>query len=118
MADTTWPRILAIAPELEVLPSATKDIILEDVIDCVTEDAWGTCEEKAQRFLAAHMGTMYREKIKNVAGAISSKSVGGVSVSYSASSLRDGSRYDTTLYGQQYMSLRKGCFVAFRVIKP
>ena len=65
MADTTWIRVIAIAPELATVTTQARELMLEDAIAEITEDVWGDFEERAQRNLIAHWGTLYKQSTKN-----------------------------------------------------
>lgn len=79
-------------------------IILEDVGN-LSRDAFGTRYEEAQRYLAAHLLTLAaQQSAMSPLGAVTSQSVGGVSISFG--SPRGGTnRLDSTKYGQRYNDL-------------
>lgn len=130
MSDTTTKNIEAIAPELKdfINDSCNKDLvelILEDVTAQIREAVYGTKEERAQRYLAAHLLTLIKQGSDGVnsgaSGPIEKEKVGDVEVTYSTSvlsKLSDVNRYDETKYGRVYMIIRKGCVLAFKVFTP
>lgn len=119
MSDTTWERIEVEAPQLSSLSQAQKDIILEDVILQIPESVWGDAEERAQRYLGAHYGSLMQSSSGNNSGPVTSKSVGSVSISYGSTNQKDGNRYDETVYGRKYILLRKATLGDnFRVYRP
>lgn len=116
MSNTTWDRIILTAPELSTLTTNQKSIILEDVINLVSS-AFGDMQEMAQRYLAAHMGTVFLSTTKESSGPVQSESAGDASVSYGQLSIKDINRYDTTSYGRQYLAIRNASILGFRVTK-
>jgi len=108
MSDTTKEKVLTLAPELT---SITDDdlwtMILEDVALQVTYSAYGVNEERAQRYLAAHLLTLHLQAQSGLAGAsggLTETKTGDVSAKYGnvMSALNDVSRYDMTSYGRQF----------------
>lgn len=88
--------------------------ILADVAIQVTSAVWGSRQEEAQRYLAAHLLTrIAQETGAGGAGPVTSESAGSVSISYAVPA--DLNRYDSTFYGQRYMQLRKGTIVPLGV---
>lgn len=118
MAATTQRLVLAIAPELFTVAAETWTMILADVAADVSLSTYGTRQERAQRYLAAHYLTLIASSSKQTSGPVSSESVGQVSVSYAAVNYRDRSRYDETVYGRQFVNIRKGRVIGFTVIAP
>ena len=123
MANTTKDNVLKIAPELSVITDDTIwDLILEDVKDH-TAAVWGTNQEKAQRYLAAHLLTLavspFTGGISAASGGARTKEkVGEVEVNYKdvLSSLSDSNRYDTTKYGMIYNLIRRQSIVAINAV--
>lgn len=120
MSNTTSANVLAIAPELSGLPQDTIDLILLDVADQVTEAVFGTKQEKAQRYLAAHLLTLIKQASEGggKAGPVVTEKTGDVSVTYANPAVTSQNRYDLTAYGQEYNNIRKGCVVGFMVVTP
>ena len=130
MSDTTTKNIESIAPELKdfINDSCNKDLvelILEDVAAQIRQAVYGTKQERAQRYLAAHLLTLINQGASGgnsgTAGPLISEKVGDVENKYSdsvLSNLSDVSRYDETKYGRVYMLVRKGCVLAFKVFTP
>lgn len=127
MANTTKAKILLIAPELINLTDpgdVTWDLILADVASDITSTIYGSYQERAQRYLAAHCLTMiYRTQkgdAANAAGGLIMEKNGEVIKQY-ASSGKTGtgtSHYDMTTYGKQFLALRSKCIVGFHVVVP
>ena len=130
MSDTTTENIEAIAPELKdfIGDSCNKDLvelILEDVVAQIREAVYGSKQERAQRYLAAHLLTLIKQGSdganSGASGPVEKEKVGDVEVKYSTavvSNLSDVNRYDETKYGRVYMIIRKGCVLAFKVYTP
>jgi hypothetical protein len=119
--DTTKERVLTLAPELSVI---TDDdlwtMILEDVSLQVKYDVYGDNEERAQKYLAAHLLTLHVNASNGSAsatGGVQKAKTGQVEASYAdiSKSLSDASRYDETSYGRQFMLIRKRSIVTPRV---
>lgn len=130
MSDTTTENIKGIAPELadfidEAGNSDIVDLILEDVAAQIREAVYGTKQERAQRYLAAHFLTLINQGASGASsgasGPVEKEKVGDVEIKYSTSvlsNLSDVNRYDETKYGRVYMIIRRGCVLAFRVFTP
>ena len=130
MSDTTTENIEAIAPELKdfIGDSCNKDLvelILEDVVAQIREAVYGSKQERAQRYLAAHLLTLIKQGSdganSGASGPVEKEKVGDVEIKYSTavvSNLSDVNRYDETKYGRVYMIIRKGCALAFKVYTP
>ena len=120
MANTTKEKVLLIAPELVTASDELIALILEDVAQSVSAAIFGTKQERAQRYLAAHLLTLSGAISSNAgkAGPVTAEKVGDVSTSYWMLNLKDTNRYDETVYGRQYMAIRKSCIVKFRTILP
>lgn len=93
MNKTTVERVVAIAPHLVDLESTTVDIYIEDAVNELKGTSLAD-NEKAQRYLAAHLGSL------NIRRATSEK-VESVSVSYD-NSTGDGLGLNSTEYGQEF----------------
>lgn len=120
MADTTAQNVLAIAPELSGMPNATIDLILADVADQVSEAVFGRKQERAQRYLAAHLLTLIKQAGEGggKSGPVVSERTGDVSTTYANPEIQLSNRYDLTAYGQEFNNIRKGCVVGFMVVTP
>lgn len=133
----TGEQVLEVYPQFgpDVVPSAYFEMILARANDCIQESRWRSSRKLAVCLYVAHYCTMYLKTavpvgtadIKTVVnagetkGAITSKSVDGVSVSYSAS---EGSsdymgygELKNTIYGQQLASLAKRVGAGMMVIR-
>ena len=84
----------------------------------LNESRWNGKYDKAQAYLAAHLLSVGTKTelgdTATSAGAVQSKSAGGVSVSKSVTA-KDRSDQDdfymSTSYGQQFLIIRNSCFV-------
>ena len=117
MAATTQANVLIIAPEFSSVDAGTWTLILADVATEVSNAVYGTRQEQAQRYLAAHYLTLINSSGKQCSGPVVAESVGQVSKVY-AQSLVSKSDYSSTVYGQTFLGIRKGCVVGFTVIAP
>lgn len=122
MSATTKGNILKIAPELSAI---TDDdvwtLVLADVADEVEYTVFGTKQEKAQRYLAAHYLTLLMpDNSRNpaTAGPITSETAGKVSRSYGLAQVKGQNRYDETSYGRVFNLMRRGIVIPFQVYTP
>lgn len=121
MANTNKPLVLAIAPELaDITDNLLWDTILNDVADDVTASVFGTKQERAQRYLAAHLLTLSRPQDRNphASGPITSEKTGPLAVSYANPKVNSNGELDSTSYGREFMRIRKGCIVGIRTFIP
>lgn len=97
----TWADVTAVAPELATVPVGVQTALLAMVgVMLPNPNALGTQYDAACTWLAAHLGTISQRKSGNIAGPISSESVGGVSRSYAVPAMDSVSDYSSTSYGQ------------------
>ncbi len=123
MSDTTSENVALVAPELkEFICGNDKlvDLILEDVAGQITSAKYGSKEERAQRYLAAHFLSLAKQAGEGVGGSgpVEKEKVGDVEVQYGKADFADKTRYDETSYGRTYMSIRRGCIGAFVTYTP
>lgn len=124
MAATTKDRISAIAPELKDFiadDSCVVSIILEDVASEVKQGVFGSKQERAQRYLAAHYLTLSNPATSSgSSGAVKREKVGDVEKEYTDASQLKGSQvgYSETSYGRTYLQIRRGCIVGFKTYTP
>jgi len=126
MADTTAENISLVAPELADFISRNDclvDLILADVAGQVEYEIYGSKEEMAQRYLAAHYITLAKQGedglSSGASGPVRSEKVGDVQVEYNASSSISGlTRLDTTKYGALFTQIRRMVNVGFNVYTP
>ncbi len=123
MSDTTADNVALIAPELAEFICGNDnlvDLILEDVAGQITSAKYGSKEERAQRYLAAHFLSLAFNASIGVggSGAVESEKVGDVEYKYGSNNFADASRYDETPYGRTYISIRRGCIGAFMTVAP
>ncbi len=116
MANTTSQKVILIAPELKDADPNLIKLILDDVADEVGT-SFGKFQEKAQRYLAAHYLTLSGIKSSNVTGAIKSQRTSEVAVTY-GDEVYGKTRFDTTKYGKQYISIRDAAVLPFAVFTP
>lgn len=121
MGNTTKDLVLIIAPELaNITNNLLWDTILDDVASDVTASVFGIKQERAQRYLAAHLLTLSNpdSNINPLAsGPITSERTGPLAVSYGSISNING-ELDSTNYGREFIRIRKGCIVGIRTIIP
>ena len=122
MSATTKGNILKIAPELSAI---TDDdvwtLVLADVAEEVESSVFGTKQEKAQRYLAAHYLTLLKpDSSRNpaTAGLITAETSGKVSRSYGLSQVKSRNRFDETSYGRVFNAIRRGLVIPFQVYRP
>lgn len=93
MTDTTIDKVRLLAPHLNMTDDSLQ-LYIDDAIAEVARVSPPTDQkERMQRWLAVHFATI---SVRNA----TSKSVGGMSVSYSSTPL--GMGLDSTPYGQEY----------------
>lgn len=103
-------------PEFTSTAPARMQGALDDAANQMSRKIWGRLYEQGLYALAAHL--LYVSGALNAAGSsngkpsqsVASRSVGGVSVSYSAPDAGFGSNHDgyaSSGYGQEYIRLRK-----------
>jgi len=127
MADTTADNVKLIAPELATFIDANTvlvDLILDDVAGQV-DTTYGSKEERAQRYLAAHLLTLSQQGStggsSGVSGPIKREKVGQVEREYataSGSGAVGSSRLDETKYGRIFVDIRKSCVMGFNAFTP
>jgi len=125
MSDTTSANIKLIAPELTAFidanPSAVS-LVLADAVLMVSDTIYGKFEERAQRYLAAHLLTLISNASSgsggSAAGAVSRERVGEVEIEYAVSGGSCGSVYSSTSYGRTFMDIKRGAVPSFTVMTP
>ena len=123
MSDTTAEHIALIAPDLaEFICGNNKlvDLIIEDVAGQISSAKYGSKQERAQRYLAAHFLSLAKQAGEGVGGSgpVEMEKVGDVQTKYGVNSFSDASRYDETPYGRTYVTIRRGCIGAFMTVAP
>ena len=122
MTATSKSNILSIAPELSTRADDLFTMVLSDVSNqCGTE--FGGRQEEAQRYLAAHLLTLCGNSTSvyagGASGAATKQKTGDIEMSFGSISQMLGSnatRYDLTVYGQRYITIRKSSIASFSVI--
>lgn len=120
MGNTTKDLVLVIAPELASIAPLIWDTILADVA-LEVGTIYGTKQEIAQRYLAAHKLTLSNpESGRNplASGPITSEKTGQLAVSYGSLQNGAGNNLDSTIYGQEFKRIRDSCFIGIKVVKP
>lgn len=107
--------------DLTEYPDETIQLYLDDAALLymgTDENRWCNYYDIAQMYLAAHLLTIGTQAeagdSSSSAGPISSKTAGGVSISYAVNASDKGGSDDfflTTSYGQQFLIMRNRCFV-------
>ncbi len=99
MASTTSEKVLAIAPHLKVLDDTTIEMYIEDAASELSGSALEG-DERAERYLAAHYGSITVEKTtrEEIAGEIK---VDYQEVDSSFEGLK------STRYGQEFLRISK-----------
>lgn len=105
MTNVEISDVLLIAPELSNLSEPLIEFFIELAKDHVNETKWGARYKRAVCLLTAHLLTL-KNRGAGGAGAITSESVGELSVSYGAVSDKADVLLTTT-YGSMFYSLRK-----------
>jgi len=122
MSDTTKSNVLLIAPELDIdISDDTWTIILSDVSASVTYSIYGAQQERAQRYLAAHLLTLSIDsplRSSGASGPITSEKTSEVSVNYAQSKRKRQSQYDETSYGRIFAQIRKNKIIPFLSVVP
>lgn len=118
MSATTQANILLIAPEFSSVAAEIWTLILADVAAEISSSVYGTSQERAQRYLAAHYLAIINSGGNQNAGAVISETVGQVSKTYAQGDYVDKNRLDETGYGRMFNQIRRGRVVGFTVITP
>lgn len=121
MGNTTKNNIVAIAPELSKIPAGMMDLVLADIANDVGAN-FGVNQEKAQRYLGAHMLTLLNPDSgsnPDAVGGVKSERNEEVQIQYDGlSGLKDKNRLDTTKYGVIYNDIVNKSIIPFMVITP
>lgn len=106
-------------------PDTRIQLFLDDAVNVymgTDENRWCGKYDVAQAYLAAHLLTVGTGSelgdSNSKSGGISSKSAGGVSISYAtvAKDRTDNDQFfSSTVYGQQFLIIRNSCFVGVLV---
>lgn len=114
--SVTPSAIKARFPEFTSETDAFIQIHLDDAVLDLDETRWGDLYAQGVAYLTAHLLVSAKRRAANTgavpaAGAVASKSVGDVSISYASSGRVDNSvgavEYNSTTYGQRYLTLRR-----------
>jgi len=104
MITISTTDVFKYAPELASTTSGVAQVYLGLALNFVNEQKWGRKYVQAVCLMTAHLLTLQIRK--SSAGAITSESVGELSVSYSTPSTGD-EELKSTIYGAAYFMLRK-----------
>lgn len=107
MANTTASKVKAIARHLNDLDDSTIEMYIEDAQNELKETALED-NEKAQRYLAAHFGTIDIRRTKN-------EKIESLNKSYS--SLEDKEGLKNTKYGQEVIRLANKHYCPISILK-
>lgn len=121
MGSTTKANVLLIAPELSsITDNDVWDIVLADVASEVSLSVFGTMQERAQRYLAAHYLSLYGASLGAATGSLKRDKVGNTEKEYAVSSTVSASEsdYGRTKYGRTYLSIRNKKILGFVAFTP
>jgi hypothetical protein len=90
-------------------------LVLDWVVRNVNETEFGTRTEEAQTYLGAHMLAQSFETGAGK-GSISSRTVGGISQSWTMPYLNPATQLGSTIWGSRFLEIRKARVMPFRVI--
>lgn len=98
--NTTKANVLIIAPELSTVSDATFTLFLADVAEEITTQLISEeAQEKAQRYLTAHLLTLHNG---GTAGNVKSESAGRASITYAGGDMLDPDMLSKTKYGAEF----------------
>ncbi len=92
-------------------------LVLADVALHIIDSVWGTMQEMAQRYLAAHFLSLANQPVGG-RGPLSSYSIGGISRTFTLPYLNQKTVLGSTQYGLMFMELRDMTIPKFVVIIP
>jgi len=125
MSNTTKEKILLIAPELSgITDQDVWDLFLDDVARTITSARYGTDQERAQRYLCAHLLTLSNslDSSRNVraTGQVTSLKTGEESINFASSSNSNKKfdPYDSTVYGLEFKKIRSQNVLGFNSYTP
>ena len=123
MGDTTKANVLLLAPELKDKAGFDDlyELLAADVRAEITEAIYGSQQERAQRYMVAHLATLSGVSSSNAdaVGPLVTEKVGDVSKTYGLVQWAGGvERLDETRYGRVFMTIRKATVMSFRTFKP
>lgn len=111
MASITPTEFKARFPEFATIADARIQIFIDDSELEMSESYWGDLFARGQSYLTAHLLALGEQSATGAsggtAGPVTSKSVGGVSVSFGGPTITDSTEgyWLTTSYGQEYWRL-------------
>lgn len=126
MGNTTKGNVLMIAPQFKDLEGFNDlyALVAADVAESITTKIYGSQQERAQRYMIAHLitlsGVFLSSNGTQAAGPITADKSGDISVSYGAmrSFAGDPQRLDETVYGRVFMTIRVRTIPNIRTITP
>jgi hypothetical protein len=107
MADSVAATVRIIAPELKDRPTSEFEVFQSLAEVWLDEDVWGAKFTVGLAYLVAHLMTLSISRGGEIAGPLTSETVGATSASYGTSGLTE-EEMGTTGYGQMFVSLRRG----------
>ena len=109
----TWTDVTNLASTLTSVPVATQTAIIAQVDLEIASSKWGAFTDLAKKWLAAHLGTLWKRASDSAgaAGPIVGESVGSVSRQFAAASLTLEA-LGATPFGQEYHRLLKSLLYA------
>jgi hypothetical protein len=102
----TWTDVTNLDSTLSAVPALSQTAILMYVTLQVDAAEWGDMAAMGQAFLAAHYGLL-RLREGDIAGPISSESVGSVSVGYGQLVGVTNDEVSSTPWGREYRRVRR-----------
>ena len=99
----TWANIVAIAPSLSTVPSASQTILMSMAAAQMDSTLWGDLYDAGQTYLTAHLAQL---GILGGSGPVTQETVGDLSVSYASPKLLGSSMFLTS-YGVEYERLSR-----------
>lgn len=107
MASSVMGTVRAIAPELKDRPANEFEIFQSLAEVWLDESVWGDKFTVGLAYLTAHLMTLSISRGGEIAGPLTSETVGATSASYGTSGLTE-EEMGSTGYGQMFVSLRRG----------
>lgn len=119
--QTSLAKIKAVATNHTAIQALTGSeqivtLVLDWIVRNVNETEFGTRTEEAQTYLGAHMLAQSFETGAGY-GSVSSRSVGGISQSWTMPFNNPASQLGSTIWGSRFIEIRKGRILPFRVIR-
>jgi hypothetical protein len=107
LPSITWAQVEALDASLATVPVPTQTSILGQVDRRVRHPGWGAKYVDGKAYLAAHFATVSRRGAAGGVGPVTGMSADGVAATFAAPPMSAGS-YESTVWGQEYLRLRRG----------